>query len=279
MQKLMKNWVFTLITCILLAILSVLMFLSGFEVAGIRIGRNIIHIVAGVALALYTVFALFPLVARYRGALQGFVLGEVIILLVTAAAHLCMEFFAIPLLSDLQVCSVLGLALWLRGVVETVHAYLSASDADVKKRIPLWKLLCYILLSAVGVWQLVKPLVSDSVFIFVIGAISGVMGLIFAYATAANRKATADVRAAKKAAKMAAKRAKKEEAEAQKLVAAQAAAELAAAQAAAEQAIAPAPEQALVEEQPAAPQVEEQPAPAQTEESAEVLALPEASQE
>ncbi len=255
MQKLMKNWIFTLITCILLAILSVLMFLSGFEVAGMHIGRNIIHIVAAVALVLYTVFALFPLVARYRGALQGFVLGEVAILLLTAVAHLCMEFFAIPLLSDLEVCSVLGLALWLRGAVETVHAYLSASDKDADKRIPLWKLLCFILLSAVGVWQLVKPLISGSVFIFAIGTISGVVALIFAYATAANRKATADERAAKKAAKMAAKKAKRDEAAAQK--------------SAAEQASAPAPEQLPAEE----------PVAAQIEEPVEVPALPEASQE
>ena len=258
MQKLMKNWVFTLITCILLAILSVLMFLSGFEVAGIRIGRNIIHIVAAVALALYTVFALFPLVARYRGALQGFVLGEVAILLLTAVAHLCMEFFAIPLISDLEVCSVFGLALWLRGAVETVHAYLSASDKDEENRIPLWKLLCFILLSAVGVWQLVKPLISDNVFIFAIGTISGIVALIFAYATAANRKATADVRAAKKAEK----KAKKEQAAAQKLAVEQAAAQVAVQ-------AAPAPEQLPAEE----------PAAAHIEEPAEVPALPEASQE
>ncbi len=222
MQKLMKNWIFTLITCILLAILSVLMFLSGFEVGGMHIGRNIIHIVAAVALALYTVFALFPLVVRYRGALQGFVLGEVAILLLTAVAHVCMEFFAIPLLSDLQVCSVLGLALWLRGAVETVHAYLSASDEDTSKRIPLWRLLLYILLSAVGVWQLVKPLISDNVFIFVIGGISCIVAVIFGYATAANRKATSDERAAKKAAKKAKKQqAAEEKAAAQKALVAE----------------------------------------------------------
>jgi hypothetical protein len=205
----MKNWIFTLITCILLAILGVLMFLSGFEVGGMHIGRDIIHIVAAVALVLYTVFALFPLVVRYRGILQGFVMGEVVILLLTAVAHIFMEYFAIPILSDLAVCSVLGLALWLRGAVETVHAYLSMREEDVKKRIPLWRLLLYILLSAVGVWQIAKPLVSDRVFIFVIGTISFIVAVIFGYATAMNRKAGADARLAKKAEKQKRKAEKK----------------------------------------------------------------------
>ena len=198
MQKLMKNWIFTMVTCILLAVLAVLMFLSGFKVGGMHIGNDILHIVAAVALTIYVIFALFPMIMRYRGVLQGFVIGEVAILLLTAVAHVIMNFdIHIPLLYNLQVCSVVGLALWLRGVVETVHAYLS-NAGEGQKRIPLWQLLCYILLSAVGVWQLVNPLVEDKVFIFVIGVAATVVAAIFGYATAMNRKATADERRAKR---------------------------------------------------------------------------------
>ena len=218
MQKLMKNWVFTLIVCILLAILAVLMFLSGFKVGNLHIGEEILHIVAAVALTIYVIFALFPLVARYRGALQGFVVGEVIILLLTAVAHIIMNFgIKIPLLSSLDVCSVVGLALWLRGVVETVHAYLSNAHANTAKRIPLWQLLLYILLSAVGVWQLVKPLLKDEIFIFIIGTAAAVIAVIFGYATAMNRKATSAERMAKrekKAKEKAAARAEREKQEA-----------------------------------------------------------------
>ncbi len=213
MQKLMKNWIFTMVVCILLAILAVLMFLSGFDVGGMHIGQSIIHMVTAIALVIYTVFAICPLVARYRGALQGFVIGEAIILFATAIAHLCMEWFALPLLSDLAVCSVLGLALWLRGAVQTVHVYLSVAPqkADAKKEqkeeqkaqkpLPLWQLLCYILLSAVGVWQIAKPTIKDNVFVFVIGTVSLVIAAIFGYSTVINRRATADVRAVKKAQK------------------------------------------------------------------------------
>ena len=205
MQKIMKNWVFTLITCILLAILAILMFLDGFDVGGLHIGSRLIHLVAAIALALYTVFAIFPLSWRYKGTLRAFVIGEIILLFLTALAHVCMEWIMIPLISSLEVCSVLGLALWLRGAVETVHAYLSGAEGE--ERVPLWKLLCYILLCAVGVWQIVTPLVPDRYFILVIGTVAAVMAVIFGCLTAANRKAGEEARKAKKAEKLAKKQA------------------------------------------------------------------------
>ena len=197
----MKNWVFTLITCILLAALSVLMFLDGFDVGGLYIAERVIHLIAAVALVLYVVFALFPLVARYKGKMRAFMIGEIVILLVTALAHLCMEWITLPLISSLGVCAVVGLALWLRGAVETVHAYLSAASTSAKSRVPLWCLLLYILLSAVGVWQMVRPSISDDAFVFVIASVAAVMAVLFAFLTVSNRKAGASARNAKKAAK------------------------------------------------------------------------------
>jgi uncharacterized membrane protein HdeD (DUF308 family) len=199
MQKLMKNWIFTLITCILLAVLAVLTFLDGFDVGGLHIGDRIIHLVAAIALALYTVFAIFPLTVRYKGVLRAFVIGEIVILALTAVAHVCMEWFMIPLISDLEVCAVLGLAIWLRGAVEIVHAYLSGEEQGIKPRVPLWKLLAYILLCAVGVWQLIAPIISDRSFIFVIAAAATVMAVIFGSLTYTNRKAGAEERKKKKA--------------------------------------------------------------------------------
>lgn len=214
MQKLMKNWIFTLITCILLAVLAVLTFLDGFDVGGLHIGDRIIHLVAAIALALYTVFAIFPLTVRYKGVLRAFVIGEIAILTLTAVAHVCMEWFAIPLISDLEVCAVLGLAIWLRGAVEIVHAYLSGEEKGIKPRVPLWKLLAYILLCAVGVWQLIAPIISDRSFIFVIAAAATVMAVIFGCLTYTNRKAGAEERKKKKAERLLKKEAllkKKEE--------------------------------------------------------------------
>ena len=123
MQKLMRKWIFTLITCILLTVLAVLMFLDGFDIGGLYIGGRLIHLVAAIALLLYVIFALFPMMVRYKGILRIFVIGEIAILALTAVAHIFVGWFRIPLISSLEVCSVLGLALWLRGCMETVHAY------------------------------------------------------------------------------------------------------------------------------------------------------------
>ena len=200
MQKMMKSWVFTLIVCILLAMFAVLMFLSGFKAGGLHIGQSILHLIVAVGLVIYAIFTLCPMVVRCRGILQIFVFGELVILLLTAAAHVLVNYgIKIPLLVGLEVFSVVGLALWLRGAVETVHAYLSNAAERSEERVPLWRLLCYILLCAVGVWQLVDPLISDDVFIFLIGAAAALCAALFGYFTAMNRKATAEVRRAKKA--------------------------------------------------------------------------------
>lgn len=203
MQKLIKNWIFTLIVCILLVIPAVLMFLDGFDVGGIRFGTRLIHLLVAIALTLYVIFVLFPLFWRRKGILRLFSFFEIVLLLLSAAAQLCMEWFRIPVLSSLQVCSMLGFVLWLRGVVETIHAYLSAAEEDPSARTPLWKLLLYILLSAVGIWQLVAPTISDRSFIFVVAIAATVMATVFACLTFSNRKASEAARKAKKAEKLA----------------------------------------------------------------------------
>ena len=187
MQKLIKNWIFTLIVCILLSVLSLLMFLSYFDVGGMRIGRDLLHLVAAVMLGLYTVFVMFPIVARYRGTIQAFAIAETGILLLTAVAQACSGFFVIPFFATLQVFSVLGLVLWLRGAVETVHAYL-LRGTDSQKKIPLWGLCLYILLSAFGIWQVARPSIQDKYFILCIAIISLVIAALFGYATAINRR-------------------------------------------------------------------------------------------
>ena len=197
MKKLMRNWIFTMIACILMAILAALMILDGFDVGGLHIADRMLHLVAAVALVIYVVFALFPLLIRCCGVLRAFVLGEIAILLLTALAHACAEWIAVPLIGDIEICTVLGLALWLRATVEIVRAYLSGAGDDAT-RVPLWKLLVCILLAAAGVWQMASPLISDRAFIFAIGAAAGVMAILFALVTLSNRKVTAPARAEKK---------------------------------------------------------------------------------
>ena len=230
MQKLIKNWIFTLVTCILLAILSVLMFLDGAGVGDLFIGQRIIHVLTAVSLLIYVILALCPMVPKYHTRSgRSFLLIEIVVLIVTAIAQIGVELFNdIPWISDLAVCSVLGLALWLRAFVLIVRAYLvqgivmpapkegesapvaenveapilpeaeleAKEDGDEKKktlkalvRTPLWKLCIYILIASVGVWQMVRPLIEDRYFVFCIAAVAAVFAVIFGVWTAQNHKA------------------------------------------------------------------------------------------
>ena len=181
MQKLMKNWIFTMTTCILLSVLAVLMLLGAFEVKGFTLAKII--------------FTLFPVLWRYRGVPRLFVLLEIAILILTVVALVFAQ-VNVPFFSSLQVCSVVGLAIWLRGAVEIVRAYVLKGTEGAKK-MPLWALCLLILLSAFGVWQMAAPTIQDKHFLFVIAAVAIVMATIFGVATAQNRKRSAPKRAKK----------------------------------------------------------------------------------
>ena len=217
MQRIMKNWIFTLITCMLLAILAVLMLLDGLGVGDLYIGRRIIHVLTAVSLLIYVVLALCPLIPKYHTRSgRTFLIGEIVVLAVTAVAQIGVEMFNMPVLSKLEVCSVLGLAVWLRSSVMIVRAYLVqgivkpvAQDADAegaaepageqvtgkKKtlralvRTPLWRLCTYIIMGAIGVWQMVRPLIEDRYFVFAIAGAAAIFAVIFAVFTAQNHKA------------------------------------------------------------------------------------------
>lgn len=181
MEKLMKNWIFTLVICILLSILAVLMILGALNV--LSLAKDLLHLLAAVILVLYTVFAVIPMLPRYRGTARVFLIGEIAVLLLTAVAQASMQAFEIPVLSRLAIFSVFGLALWLRGAVATIHAYLMQGE----NRTPLWAVCCLILLSAIGVWQMVRPLIADKYLLWFIGVVSAVAAVLFGYATAKNR--------------------------------------------------------------------------------------------
>ena len=206
MQKLVKNWIFTLIVCILLAMFAVLLVIDNLGLLGERyVAYSVLHVLTAVALAVYVVLALCPMVPRYKnGSGRLFLLIEIAVLLVTVVSQIGVEFFRdLPLLSDLPVCSVLGLALWLRASVLTLRAYLlqgiaanvplvaEQTDAPAPAapvRVPLWRVCLYILLGAVGVWQMVSPLIKDKHIVYGIAAAAAVFATIFAVLTVQNQK-------------------------------------------------------------------------------------------
>jgi hypothetical protein len=72
--------------------------------------------------------------------------------------------------------------------MQLVRAYL-VKGIEEQKQVPLWLFCIYILLGAVGVWQIVDPLIENRYFSFVIAGIALVFAVIFGVFTAQNRKA------------------------------------------------------------------------------------------
>ena len=230
MQKLVKNWIFTLIVCILLAMFAVLLVIDNMGLIGERyFAHSVIHVLTAVALVIYIVLALCPQVPRYKNnSGRFFLLAEIAILLITAVAQVGVELVSnIPLLSKLQVWSVLALAVWLRVTVLTVRAYMlqgivpnvpltaepvseatpaaTAENAPAQTtdtvvaegsvpvenalvRVPLWRVCLYLLLGALAVWQIVTPSVEDKHFVFGLAATTAVFATIFAVFTVQNQK-------------------------------------------------------------------------------------------
>lgn len=214
MQKLVKNWIFTLIVCILLAMFAVLLVIDNLGLLGERyIAHSVIHVLTAVALAIYVILALCPMVPRYKnGSGRIFLLIEIAVLSLTVVSQIGVELFRnLPLLGDLSVWSVLGLAVWLRASVLTIRAYLlqgiaptlpvatengenkqqtqeQATAAPTLVRVPLWRVCLYILIGAVGIWQMAAPKVSDKFFVYGIAAASAVFASIFAVLTVQNQK-------------------------------------------------------------------------------------------
>lgn len=203
MQKILKNWAFTLSICLLLVLVSVLMFLDGFEILTLHIGSRLLNLLFGVSLAAYALAVVFPGVVRYRGVLQGFVIGELLVLLAMAVVQFFTTWAFIPFLSEWKLGAIVGLAAWMRGVTQIIHAYVSNAEGMAKARVPFWRLLVFIAVGSVGVWQMAKPGISDADFVFVIALAAAVLGAFFALLTLMNYRATADVRAAKKQEKLA----------------------------------------------------------------------------
>ena len=182
MQKMLKNKIVTLALAVLLAALAVLLLLDGFGVGHLYVGRQILHPLAGALLAVYVLLAVIPQFTRTHKTVRIFVIVEVVILALAALAHLFSELLALVLLSDLSVCALVGLALFLRGLVLALGAYLESGE----KHAPLWHFIGFLAMMTVGVWQLASPIVPDRFILLVIGVLAFLAALYFTARTVVN---------------------------------------------------------------------------------------------
>ena len=227
MQKIMKNWIFTMVTCILLLALALLLVLDMVGLFGEKnYATTFVSLLAAAVLIVYIVIGLAPMIGYYRGRALVFLIAEMVVMAVLALALLGVEY--LDIFKDMQVGTVLGIAVWFRCSVLIVRAYLQQtvpqaeetpeeaketaeqpaekSEAEVDEktaaraarrvarekkknaRTPLWFLCSMILLSAVGVWQAVDPL-KDKVIVYCIAGIAVIFATVFAVLTVQNRRA------------------------------------------------------------------------------------------
>ena len=188
MQKIMKNWIFTLVMGIVLLLLATLMLLDGFGVADRFWTVEIIHEITAVFVACYVVLVLCPMIPRYTKNARFFALGEIAILLLVVVGIFFNSVSRIRWIEALVLCSVVGLVIWLRSVVELIRSYLDAVDGAEKKA-PLWRVCIYVITAAIGVWQMASPAVKNRYLIFFIAALTLLIAAGFGVQTVRNRKA------------------------------------------------------------------------------------------
>lgn len=72
-------------------------------------------------------------------------------------------------------CRILGLAFWLRGVVEIFRAYYNRE----KSHFPVWWLCVVILLVTLGVWMFVQPFFSNTIVLWIFVIIILLLAIVF----------------------------------------------------------------------------------------------------
>lgn len=116
-------------------------------------GAMIVNITMGVALALYLIFYLAKkLLIASNSKIQLLTIIEFIVLTVIALGCFLAQF---NILRITQPCMILGIALWARGAIEIVRAYLYRGTADSKY--PAWLLVVAIAMVTIGTYIIAAP--------------------------------------------------------------------------------------------------------------------------
>lgn len=176
MKKLYKNFIFDIIVGIIALALGVVM------LPPFGIGKFVLRILLAVTLGFYLVLYLFDKLKRTRGTL--FVLAIIEFLAITGL--IVMLFLQQFDVFNADVCSMLGLVLWVRGVIALIGMYFKASTAK-KSRYDLAPFLLFLLFVSLGMYFFAKPPLTDNVlnwviciFFFLCALTLGVLAYVYA---------------------------------------------------------------------------------------------------
>ena len=119
-------------------------------------GSKIINILLAVAILYYVILYLFKKVRSSRGAVQILTAVEIVLLSLIALGCVLSQFRVINVSDP---CQILGLALWLRGVIELVRAYYYRGSSSTIKY-SLLQLAIAIAMVSFGVYLFARPFIS-----------------------------------------------------------------------------------------------------------------------
>lgn len=119
-------------------------------------GSKIINILLAVAILYYVILYLFKKVRSSRGAVQILTAVEIVLLSLIALGCVLSQFRVINVSDP---CQILGLALWLRGVIELVRAYYYRGSSSTIKY-SLLQLAIAIAMVSFGVYIFARPFIS-----------------------------------------------------------------------------------------------------------------------
>lgn len=194
MQKLMKNWIFTLVIAVILLCFGVIMFTP--------LGEDAMSILVAVGAVIYMVLVLADNVIHYDGKLRIFAVIELLLVAVLVVGLVVEDYRLIPLDG---VSGSVGAIMWLRAFVEVLHGYYlqenvgrAKAEAPVGGAVELGKvehfklgrmLICIAVLS-VGVALICADSSEIEEYIrFSIAIISVLLGAAMAFVTYKNRAA------------------------------------------------------------------------------------------
>ena len=140
------------------------------------LGGKILNILLAICLVVYACLYLLPKIKSYRKTPQILTIIEFVILCLLALGLVLVQFKVFQISG---VVRIIGLAIWLRCVVELFRAYYYRGEASSYKY-PVWLLCIYLVLITLGTYIFAAPFISDEklVLIMAIALLVLAVGLI-----------------------------------------------------------------------------------------------------
>ncbi len=204
MKEFYKNHILDLVLSILFLALGIVL------LPVFKVGETILDYVVAFVLLVYLFSYLVRKLSHARGAILVLTVVEFVVILLIALGLVLKQ---LKVFNVGDTCQIVGLVVWLRGVVCLVRGYF-VSTAEARRKYSLLLFFGYIALVTVGAWLFFAPIIKDAtlaltlcIIAFVVFAVLLVLAIKYW-----PKKTEAQKRAAReKKEKQAAAKAKKEE--------------------------------------------------------------------